>query len=221
MLVSSIFIRSVLHFSLCGTISVSWFPCIRYHVCIGTSFFISVLWIPWIRYLVLYRYLIFYIGTVNFLESGTLFCIGTSIFYIGTVNFLESRTLFCIGTSIFYIGTVNFLESGTLFCIGTSIFYTGTSFCISTLTYNYKPGPAFKFLGSKRRIRDLWIRYRWEFLFSFFLEGTDPLFSIRIWKMRFFLLRICSFGTEWSIIDPKINFGSSFFYGSVPSGSPL
>ena len=69
-------------------------------------------------------------------------------------KFVLCRTAFFfvryrIGTFVFFysIGTLIFLESGTSLCIGT-------------LSYNCKSGPAFKSLGSKRRIRDLWIRYR-------------------------------------------------------------
>jgi hypothetical protein len=64
------------------------------------------------------------------------------------LEFYESGTSFCIGTLEFY-------ESGTSFCIGTLEFYeSGTSFCIGTLAYDCKSGPAFRFFGSSRWIRD-------------------------------------------------------------------
>jgi hypothetical protein len=54
-----VFICLVPHFPLCGTVAVPFF------------FFLEA------GTLNLYRYLIFYIGTLIFLESGTSFCIGT------------------------------------------------------------------------------------------------------------------------------------------------
>jgi hypothetical protein len=105
------------------------------------TFFIGVRYLIF-RYRKLIGYSFYDIGILNFVESGTSFCIGNLKFY-------ESGTSFCIGNLKFY-------ESGTSFCIGNLKFYeSGTSFCIGTPAFNCKSGPAFKFFGSSLRIRDL------------------------------------------------------------------
>ncbi len=50
-----------------------------------------------------------------------------------------------------------------------------------------------------------------NFVFIFLRGYRSIIFNPDLKNEILFLLRICSFGTKWSVIDPKINFGSSFF----------
>jgi hypothetical protein len=128
--------------------------------CFVSVFFYWYLEFSWIRYLVLYRYLIYYIGTLDFLESGT-------------------------------------------------------SFCIGTLSYNRKSGPAFKI----SRIRTADPRFmnpvpvRWFYLYHF-VESTDPIIFYSDPRIELSFLKRISFFSWYRpnrFINLKIRFGSVFF----------